>query len=59
MSKIVLILFGALTVGSLWMTYSGTGLQGVKTQTLKPKTVRSTHTGSWSSSSSSGFSFGK
>jgi len=59
MSKIVLILFGALTVGSLWMTYTGAGLQGIKTQTLKPKTVRSTHTGSWSSGSSGGFSFGK
>lgn len=60
MSKIMLILFSALTIGSLWMTYSGTGLQGINTHsTLTPvKQVRSSHEGSWSSSGG-GFSSGK
>ena len=59
-SKIMLVLFSALTIGSLWMTYSGAGLQGVKTHsTLKPaKHIRSSHAGSWSSSGG-GFSSGK
>jgi len=58
MSKLVLMLFGVLTVGSIWMTYQGTGLQGIKTHSaIKPKSVRTYHSGS--RGGSSGFSFGK
>ena len=59
-SKVMLVLFSALTIGSLWMTYSGAGLQGINTHsTLKPaKHIRSSHASSWMSSGG-GFSSGK
>lgn len=60
-SKVMLALFSALTIGSLWMTYSGSGLQGINTHSaLKPaKQIRSSHAGSWGYSSGGGFSSGK
>ncbi len=58
MSRVVLILFTLLTIGSLIMTYRGIGLQGVKGY-AKSKQVRSTHTGIWVGSSGGGFSSGK
>ena len=57
MSKIIAALFTAMTVGSLWMTYQGTGLQSIKTHSTI-KQIRSTHAGSWGSSGG-GFSSGK
>ena len=59
MSKIVLILFSLLTIGSLIMTYQGIGLQGVKSYSAS-KQVRSSHAGAWiGGSSSGGYSSGK
>ncbi|MEA3491711.1 MAG: hypothetical protein U9R27_07400 [Campylobacterota bacterium] len=59
MSKIILTLFSILTIGSLIMTYRGTGLQGVHTHSTI-KQVRSSRAGAWlGSSSGSGFSSGK
>ncbi len=61
MSKIILILFSLLTIGSLFITYKGSNLEGIKTHSTL-KQVRSSHAGSWggsSGSSSSGFSSGK
>jgi len=62
MTKIVLIIFSILTLVSGYMTYSGIGLQEVKSIEPPPKpSVRSYSSGSsWSSSGSSGgFSYGK
>ncbi len=58
MSKIILILFSLLTIGSLIMTYRGTGLQGVKTHSTV-KQVRSSRAGVWIGSGGGGFSSGK
>jgi len=58
MSKIILALFSLLTIGSLILTYKGTGLQGLKTHSTI-KQVRSSHTGAWIGGSSGGFSSGK
>jgi hypothetical protein len=62
MTKIVLIVFSSLTLISGYMTYSGTGLQEVKS--IEPSvthSVRSHSSGSsWSSSGTSGgYSYGK
>jgi len=58
MSKIVLILFTLLTIGSLIMTYRGTGLQGVKSYSTE-KQIRSGHAGAWIGGSGGGYSSGK
>ena len=58
MIKIVAIVFTILTIGSLWLTYKGTGLQKVETHSTL-KQVRSSHAGGWVSSSGGGFSSGK
>jgi len=58
MSKIVLVLFSLLTIGSLLMTYRGTGMQGIDTHSTL-KQVRSSHAGGWIGSSGGGFSSGK
>jgi hypothetical protein len=58
MAKVILILFAALTTGSLLMTYQGTGLQGIKTHSAL-KQVRSSHAGAWIGGSGGGFGSGK
>jgi hypothetical protein len=61
MTKIVLIIFSSLTLFSGYMTYSGTGLQEVKS--IEPSTFHSIRThssgSSWSSGTSGGYSYGK
>lgn len=57
MSKIILVLFSVLTIGSLIMTYRGSGLQGLKTHS-NIKHIRYGSAGAWSSSGG-GFSSGK
>lgn len=62
MTKIVFIIFSILTLISGYMTYSGTGLQEVKSiEPPPPPSVRShSSSRSWGSGSSSGgYSFGK
>jgi len=61
MTKIVLIIFSILTLLSGYMTYSGIGLQEVKSIEPSKPSVRSHSSGSsWGSSGTSGgFSFGK
>jgi len=60
MTKIVLIIFSILTLLSGYMTYSGIGLQEVKSIEPPKPSVRSYSSGSsWSSGNSGGFSFGK
>ena len=59
MSKVILVLFSLLTIGSLIFTYRGTGLQGLKTHSTV-KQVRSSRAGAWiGGSSSGGYSSGK
>lgn len=61
MIRTIFILFSALTVASIALTYQGIGLQGV--ESIKKKTTtsvrRSSHSSSHSSSYSGGFSSGK
>jgi len=57
MSRVMLALFASMTMGSLWMTYQGTGLQTIKTHSTITQ-VRTSHAGSWGSSGG-GFSSGK
>jgi uncharacterized membrane protein len=57
MIKIITIVFSILTIGSLWLTYKGTGLQKVETHSTL-KSLRSTHYSS-GYSSGGGFSSGK
>ncbi len=57
MTKIVLVFFTLLTGMALFLTYDGSTLQGISTHA--PKQIRSTHSGSWYSSSGGGFSSGK
>ena len=60
MTKVVLIIFSILTLLSGYMTYSGIGLQEVKSIEPPKPSVRSYSSGSWSSGGTSGgFSFGK
>lgn len=60
MTKTILILFGLLSMGSIYATYSGIGLQSIQSE--KKKSIRSTsgYTSSYSSGySSGGWSSGK
>ena len=62
MTKIVLIIFSSLTLFSGYMTYKGTGLQGVKSiePSSLPHSIRSYSSGSsWNSGTSGGYSYGK
>jgi len=60
MTKIVLIIFSILTLLSGYMTYSGIGLQEVKSIEPPKPSIRSHSSGGWGSSGTSGgFSFGK
>jgi len=62
MIKFLSKLLTILTIGSVYITYTGAKLQEVNTSTVSANTsssVRSYHSGSSSSSSSSGWSSGK
>lgn len=59
MSKMILILFGALTMFSLFATYRGVGLNDMKSSSSYHKQIRSSHSGIWLGSSGGGFSSGK
>jgi hypothetical protein len=60
MTRVMLILFGTLTIGSLYLTYQGIGQTGVEPiEKEKKSTVRSSSYGSYYGGNSGGFSFGK
>ncbi|MDQ7084178.1 MAG: hypothetical protein Q9M36_04260 [Sulfurovum sp.] len=55
MSKVVLLIFSLLSIGAIYSTYRGVGLQEVVSE--NQKSIRTHH--SSSRSSSGGWSFGK
>jgi len=59
MAKVILIFFTLMTLGSLYSTYQGIGLQEVISQEPAPKRVHSTTVRSSSHYSSGGWSYGK
>ncbi len=61
MTKMILILFGALTIASGFMTYKGIGLQGISSEdtTSVSRSYRSSSSSSWTGTSSGGFRSGK
>jgi hypothetical protein len=56
MIKVIFIAFSLLSMGAIYATYTGAGLQEVQSEVKKKKNLRSSH---WGSSSSSGWSSGK
>ncbi len=60
MIKVMLILFGTLSMGSVYMTYQGIGQEGVESiEKTRVSSVRSSSHGSSYGGNSGGFSFGK
>ena len=60
MIRAIFIIFSALTVASIALTYQGVGLEEVESIKKETSSVRhSSHTSSHSSSYSGGFSSGK
>jgi len=56
MTKLILILFSAMTIGSLYNTYEGIGLQEVVSKEPQTKTHHSVRTGHYNSG---GWGYGK